>query len=246
MDAVGSRPAGERAALLFASAGPIAGTLAERYLQGRGILGAINHPALRFHPCCYYRDLVTGDTRRLPAMIAGVTDDKGILTGVHRTWLDPDGDGKAKIDEPRRALGHLLGNAVRFNRPAAASDPVPGNTVLAAGEGIETVLSLAAVLPGMPIVAALSAHHLAAFLPPATCRRLYIAADADAAGRHGVEGLSRAAKALGVLPMVLTPEFGDFNEDLCRLGAHRLAANLRHQLVPEDADAFLIGINCLP
>jgi hypothetical protein len=52
-------------------------------------------------------------------MIAAVTDLDGRITGAHRTWLDPHGFdrvrlGKAPIDTPRRAMGDLLGNAVRF------------------------------------------------------------------------------------------------------------------------------------
>ena len=82
------------------------------------------------------------------------------ITGVHRTWLDPEGFGpnrlgKAPIDTPRRAMGDLLGNAVRFG---VADD------VLVAGEGLETMLSLRCVLPTMPMAAALSASHLAALL----------------------------------------------------------------------------------
>jgi hypothetical protein len=66
-------------------------------------------------------------------MIAAVTDLDGRSTGAHRTWLDPDGFdvrrlGKARVDTPRRAMGGLLGHAVRFG---SADD------VLAAGEGIE-------------------------------------------------------------------------------------------------------------
>jgi hypothetical protein len=44
-------------------------------------------------------------------------------------------------------MGHLLGNAVRFD---TARD------VMAAGEGIETMLSLRCVMPTMPLAAALS------------------------------------------------------------------------------------------
>ena len=72
-------------------------------------------------------------------------------------------------------MGHLLGNAVRFDM---AQD------VMAAGEGIETVLSLRCVMPNMPMVAALSAAHLAAILFPVTLRRLYIVRDNDAGGRR--------------------------------------------------------------
>ncbi len=228
------RPAAERARRLFRMTEPLSGTLADSYLRQRGIVRASLHPALRYHPSCYYRDLVSGRMSSYPALIAAVTDRSGTITGVHRTWLDPDGDGKAKVDDPRRALGGLLGNAVRFRFPVR--DPVP---IMAAGEGLESMLSLSHVMPDMPMVSALTANHLAAFRPSAGCLRLYIAADADAAGRHGIEGLSRRAQALGILPLVLTPELGDFNEDLRRLGPERLIENLRGQLAPEDVWALL-------
>jgi len=228
------RPASERARRLFRMTQPLSGTLADAYLRERGILKASTHAALRFHPSCYYRDLVNGHTTSYPALIAAVTDASGAITGVHRSWLDPDGAGKAKVDDPRRALGGLLGNAVRFRFPT--NDLVP---VMAAGEGLETMLSLSHVMPGMPMVAALTANHLAAFNFPPGCRRLYIAADADAAGRHGIAGLSRRARESGILPLVLSPELGDFNEDLRWLGPDRLTASLRAQLIPEDAMAYL-------
>ncbi|ACP22494.1 conserved hypothetical protein (plasmid) [Sinorhizobium fredii NGR234] len=233
------RPASERARRMFAMAAPLSGTVADAYLRQRGILRGSTHKELRFHPSCYYRDLSTGRASTLPAMIAAVTDATGKITGVHRTYLavsrvDPISVGKAKVDSPRRALGSLLGNAVRFRMPVWA--PV---RVMAAGEGIETMLSLSDAMPAMPMAAALSANHLAAFSPPADCLRLYIAGDQDAAGRHAIEGLSRRAQALGILPLVISPELGDFNEDLRRLGPDRLTALLRAQVVPEDALAFL-------
>ena len=233
------RPAAERARRLFRMTEPISGTLADNYLRQRGIMRGATHPALRYHPGCYYRDFATGRTQSYPALIAAVTDHAGAITGVHRTYLSASSTGsteigKADVDTPRRALGGLLGNAVRFNFPAQG--PV---TVMAAGEGLESMLSLSDVMPGMAMVAALTANHLAAFRPPAECVRLYIAADADAAGRHGIEGLSRRAQALGILPLVLAPELGDFNEDLRQLGMNRLAANLKAQLAPKDANAYL-------
>lgn len=228
------RPAWERARRLLRMTQPLAGTLADHYLRQRAICRASPHPALRFHSSCYYRDLVTGRMTSYPALIAAVTDPFGAVTGVHRTWLDPHGNGKAKVDDPRRALGGLLGNAVRFCFPIHGTVPV-----MAAGEGLESVLSLSHVMPGMPMVSALTANHLAALRLPAGCLRLYIGADADAAGRHGIETLSRRAQALGILPLVLAPELGDFNEDLRRLGSDRLIAGLRPQLAPEDAIAFL-------
>ncbi|MCD1265449.1 DNA primase [Shinella sumterensis] len=227
------RPADKRAQRLFRMSQPLAGTLADSYLRKRGILRASLHPALRYHPSCYYRDLQTGRTHSFPALIAAVTDPGGTITGVHRTWLDPDGGGKAHVEDPRRALGGLLGNAVRFAFPVHS--PV---SVMAAGEGLESILSLSHVMPAMPMVSALTANHLAAFELPLGCVRLYIAADADAAGRNGIERLSRRAQARGILPLVLAPELGDFNDDL-RLDPSRLIASLRAQLAPEDATVFL-------
>jgi hypothetical protein len=234
-----SRSTSERARRLFAMSKPLHGTLADAYLRQRGILQACAHAALRFHPSCYYRDLVTGTTTRYPALIAAVTDGAGMITGVHRTYLaasrlDPEGGEKAPVEDPRRALGGLLGNAVRFHMRVNA--PVP---VMVAGEGLETMLSLSHVMPEMPVVAALTANHLAAFRFAPGAVRLYIAADADAAGRHGIEGLSRRAQAAGILPLVIEPELGDFNEDLRRLGPDRLTERLREQLIPEDVMAFL-------
>jgi hypothetical protein len=154
----------EAARRLFAMSQPIERTLVETYLRDRGITHLHGTGALRFHPRCYYRPDDDASTETWPAMIASVTNLSGHLTGAHRTWLDPRGFteatlGKAPIDTPRRAMGDLLGSAVRFGAPG---------DVMAAGEGIETILSLRCVLPDMAMAAALSANHLAALmLPPA-------------------------------------------------------------------------------
>jgi hypothetical protein len=169
-------------------------------------------------------------------MIARVTDLDGRITGAHRTWLDPRGFdpvrlGKAPLPTPRRAMGDLLGNAVRFG---VAHD------VLAAGEGIETMLSLRCVLPALPMVAALSANHLAALLLPPALRRLYIARDADAAGDLATSALTERAAAAGVDVFVWTPRRGDFNEDLRAFGIDELRAALRNQLAQEEVIRFML------
>ena len=234
-----ARGSPDAARRLFAMSRPIAGTLAERYLSGRGILLTARERSLRFHPGCYYRDLVTGETLTLPALIAGVTSLDGRITGLQRTYLssglDPSGKvGKARIAAPRRSLGHLLGNGIWLGLDPGK--PVP---VMAAGEGFETMASLRTVMPALPVAAATSANHLAGLTFPPSCRRLYIAADADAAGRRGIERLSQRAGETGILSMVLRPQLGDFNDDLRHLGPAHLAAWLGDQLVPKDAGRFL-------
>src|SRR5580692_11282057 len=215
-------PAGspEAAQRLFAMSQSIERTLVETYLRDRGITHLHGTGALRFHPRCYYRPDDDASTETWPAMIASVTDLSGHLTGAHRTWLDPRGFteatlGKAPIDTPRRAMGDLLGHAVRFG--------VAGE-VMAAGEGIETMLSLRCVLPTMPMVAALSAAHLAAILFPAKLRRLYIARDDDPAGDGAVAGLFDRAQSAGIEAMVLSPQCCDFNEDLRNFDINVLCA----------------------
>ncbi len=229
-----ARGSPDAARRLFAMAQPVAGTLAERYLVGRGILLTARERALRFHPGCYYRDLVTGETQTLPALIAAVTSLDGSITGLQRTWLDPAGSGKAQLADPRRSLGNLLGNAIWLGLEPGTAVPV-----MAAGEGFETMASLRTVMPALPVAAATSANHLAGLTFPPGCRRLYIAADADAAGRHGIRRLSQRAGEAGILTMVLRPQLGDFNDDLRQLGPIQLAASLGDQLAPEDARRFL-------
>src|SRR5208282_3203525 len=99
-------PAGspEAARRLFAISRPIRRTLVETYLCNRGIKAVHDAGALRFHPRCYYRPDDSSPTETWPAMIAAVTDLSGAITGAHRTWLAPDGFGKAPVDTPRRAL----------------------------------------------------------------------------------------------------------------------------------------------
>ncbi len=221
------------ASRLFALSRPIVGTLAETYLRHRSITAPLRSvPALRFHPTCFYRAHDGAAREEWPALIAAVTAADGTITGVHRTWLARDGAGKAPLATPRRALGHLLGNAVRFG---AASD------VLVAGEGIETLLSLRCVLPAMPLAAALSANHLAALILPPELRRLYIARDNDAAGRHAALRLRERARAAGIEARILWPVTNDCNADLRRFGADALLARLRAQLVAEDAARFASG-----
>ena len=214
----------EAARRLIAMTQPIVGTIVQTYLRGRGITLLHGTGSLRFHPRCYYKP-EDGPTETWPAMIAAVTDLSGKITGAHRTWLAPDGSDKAPIDTPRKAMGDLLGHAVRIGAPGS---------VMAAGEGIETMLSLRQVLPDMAMAPALSAAHLAAILFPPTLRRLYIVRDDDPAGDGARDMLIDRANGEGIEAIALSPALGDFNEDLRRLGIDALRAGVWVQLAPED------------
>lgn len=218
---------------LRAASKPILGSLAATYLKHRAITDLSRCEALGYHPHCWYRaseDDDHGVCTAWPAMIAAVTDLDGIITGVHRTWLTLDGSDKAPVAYPRRAMGHLLGHGVRFGR---------SGSVMLAGEGIETMLSLRQVLPKAPVIASLSAAHLAAILFPAELQRLYVARDDDSAGTGALATLTERASSAGIEIVPLEPRLDDFNSDLRAFGRERLAAILRAQLRVEDAERFL-------
>lgn len=222
----GSPQAAQR---LVAASRLVRGSIVAGYLGGRSIAPIPDGGPLWFHPRCYYRPSrrdLPGTRRAWPAMIAAVTDLDGAITGVHRTWLDPATFDKAPVAYPRRAMGHLLGNGVRFG----ASGPV-----MVAGEGIETMLSLRTAMPVLPAIAGLSGAHLAAILFPPQLRRLYVARDDDPTGLAAEKTLTQRANEAGIETVPIDPMLDDFNSDLRVLGADRLRAHLRSQLREEDA-----------
>jgi hypothetical protein len=220
----------EAAHRLFQAGRPLPGTPAEAYLRARGITGRLDRPALRYHPSVYYRETDHASLKSWPALLAAVTDLEGNITGIQRTWLDPHRAAKAPLADPRRALGHLLGNGVRFGKAA---------DILATGEGVETMLALKSVLPSLPVIAALSANHLAALDLAPALRRLYVARDNDATGLRAAERLRERGIAAGIEIRDLVPVYGDFNLDLCRLSPEGMRARLADQLLPSDRTRFL-------
>jgi hypothetical protein len=162
---------------LWGGAGPIAGTLAERYLGGRGL--AVESSELRFHPRAPHgpRPL----TRFRPAMIAAVRDGSGVVA-VHRTFLDARGGGLAAIKEPRCGLGRFGSGTVRLGGAARR---------MGLAEGIETALSASAMF-GVPCWATLGTERFRLVALPEEVEELVLFLDHDAGGRRA-EALARAA-----------------------------------------------------
>jgi hypothetical protein len=111
---------------ILSRAGPVAGTVAERYLASR----ALPVPAcadLLFHP-----DLTHWETRSgYPGLLAVVRDCAGNRIALHRTYLADDGSAKAPLENPRKMLGSVAGGAVRLGDLTEAG-------LLGLAEGIET------------------------------------------------------------------------------------------------------------
>ena len=190
---------------IWAASQPIVGTPAETYLRTRKITADLDPASLRYHPALFYRERPGACSRKLPALVAAVANLRGEVTGVHRTFLDPTRKDKARVPSPRRSLGAILGNGVRLGTI---------EDIVLIGEGIETVLSLMSALPDLPMVAALSAGHLAGWQFPPSLRHLIIACDNDAAGRRAARRLTERADATDVDVTTITSLRADFNSDL--------------------------------
>src|SRR3546814_20863801 len=98
-------------------------------------------------------------------------------------------------------MGNLLGHGVRFGW---------AGPVMVFGEGLETLLSVREVLPAMPMIAGLSAAHLAAIAFPDGLRRLYVARDNDDAGRLAFETLSERASGADIELLLLASDQENF------------------------------------
>jgi len=195
----------KQAAAVWSEAQPIAGTVAAHYLRDRAITCDLPD-TLRFHPDCFH-----GPTaKRYPAMVALV--EGGDAFAVHRTYLLPDGSGKAAIDPDKMMLGAVAGGAVRLTDG-------PGGLVVA--EGIETALSLACgLLSGSArIWAALSTSGMQSLRLPPSPGKLTIAPDGDPAGKSAAHSLAERATALGwQVSLLPAPDGRDWNDILAMKG----------------------------
>lgn len=169
------------AADIWARSIPIAGTLAETYLASRGLI--YDGDALRFYP---------GGR----AMVALITDAiTGEAIGIHRTFLDRDGNRTKKM-----MLGAAAGGVVRLS----ADDEVTSGLGIA--EGIETALAV----PFRPVWACLSAGQLAAFPVLAGIEALTIFADQDKAGLDAANACGERWHAADREVTMAAPLQGDF------------------------------------
>lgn len=208
-----------KAAAIWKATVPISGTLAERYLAARGIdLARVPGwpvPTLRFAPAlpCWQKDKRSGEAwyaGTFPAMVGYVQGPDRAFVGVHRTFLSPDGSGKAAVPKPKKMLGRPFGGYLRLC-PAAAR--------MLNAEGIETTLS-AISATGLPGWAALSEENLCAEMPPIV-RDLTICRDNDtkdeANTRRRVGKAVAEHSARGLCVRIACPPRGmDFNDMLRR------------------------------
>lgn len=154
---------------------PILGTVAEDYLREARAIPLDNLErmpgALRFDPALDHFDRETGEVTTWPAIVSCYARASKI-TGLHRTWLAPDGSGKAPVAKPKKMLGSTLGGAIRLTRGAGgmtleAAIERGKSQRLVVGEGIETTLTAGCARVDYRSWAAGSLDHMAALEWPA-------------------------------------------------------------------------------
>lgn len=187
---------------LWHSATAISDSPAEGYLAQRGILRASDQ--LRYLERTPLGP--RGAVQFLPAMLAAVTTDIGIIA-VHRTFLDTASGKLAGFERPKRALGSLGCGAVRLAPPAAGR--------LGLAEGIESALS-AMQLFGVPCWATLGNERFGLVAIPESVRELHLFIDNDAGGELAER---RALKAYSAPGRVIQPRASasagfDWNDEL--------------------------------
>ncbi|MDB3929342.1 toprim domain-containing protein [Paracoccaceae bacterium] len=193
-----------QAKLVWSEALPIDGSIADHYLRQRGITCELPD-TLRFHPHCWH---LTG--KRLPAIVAVIDGAAGFA--VHRSYLEPDGSGKAQVEPAKAMLGSAHGGAVKLTE---AHGP------LVVAEGVETALSLSCGLlnKAASVWAALSTAGVQGLRLPINPSELIIASDADVAGRKAAHTLAVRADGLGwKVSLLPAPNGQDWNDVLNEKG----------------------------
>jgi hypothetical protein len=175
-------------------------SLVAAYLRSRGLIVAPPE-SLRFHPA-----LKHPSGGAWPVMVGLVTRGvDGAPIGIHRTFLNRDGSGKAPVIPQKMMLGRCRGGVVRLG---------PADNAIMVGEGIETCLA-AMQATGRPAWAALSTSGIRSLDLPQTITEVILLADGDdpgeAAARHAAHRWSREGRSV----RIARPPAGlDFNDVL--------------------------------
>jgi putative DNA primase/helicase len=181
------------------------GTLAQTYLNvhrklelGDDLAGTV----LRFHPRCPWRNENTGNTDRVPALIAAFRSvDDGTITAIHRIRLNADGTKAG-----RRMLGVVHRAAVKF-------DGLEGEE-LVIGEGIETCMA-ARQLGYRPAWALGSVGAISFFPLLEGVKRLIILGEAGNASEQAIKMCGRRWSRAGRRVRIAYSEIGcDINDAL--------------------------------
>mgnify|MGYP000203376332 CR=1 FL=1 len=172
------------------------GDIVHKYLSTRGVDDDQYADGLRTAMNCYYSSGLS-----LPAMIGVVVDVAGKPINLHRTFLAPDGSGKADVDAPRKMMpgsGELIdGACIRLG---------PIQECIGIAEGIETALA-AMHMFNMPVWSAINSNILQKWIAPEGVKHVVIYGDNDVkfGGQAAAYGLAHKLAVKGITAEVCIP-----------------------------------------
>ncbi|MBL8639920.1 MAG: toprim domain-containing protein [Alphaproteobacteria bacterium] len=186
---------------LWNSAFPVKNSVVEKYLSSRGINISIPED-IRF--LSGHKHAPSG--RIYPVMLSAIRKwPSREIIAVHRTWILPDGSGKAPIEPAKMMLGKSLGGCVQLAPPARK---------MIVSEGIETGLSVYQNT-GIPVWAGLSTSGMTGLILPdfPLGAEIIIACDNDPAGRKAaIKAAEKWTNEGRNVRLAFPPENLDFND----------------------------------
>ena len=207
---------------------PAEGSIVEDYLRSRGVMLPPGAP-IRYQPRAYHYKA----DRTFPAMVAAIQHNQtGAFLGVHRTFLRPDGRGKAPVLDAKLVMGLQLHGAVRL---CPAGQPWHGFA-----EGIETALS-GRLISGLPVWALLNAGNISGFSGAQGIDKAVLFADRDDPGYRAAKAMVanfRPGQAKAVAPKL--PGL-DWNDEVKRLRVMTAAYDGSDGFVPGCADYAVVA-----
>lgn len=189
----------EEARAIWRAASPAHGTHVETYLRSRGL-------DLRIPETIRFAWLAYGSRGpKHPCLVAVITGPDNRLCGIQRTYLAPDGRGKANVAKPKLSLGRISGGAIRL---------APAANELMVCEGLEDGLTIQQE-HGRAVWVAAGAGNLHKMAFPPLVSRVTIGGDADETGRAGAERAREAFAGRNLAARVIFPAGAkDFNGEL--------------------------------
>jgi putative DNA primase/helicase len=185
---------------------PIVGSLAETYLRSRGISADLRYLGnnLRFHPAMPYKEDDDSKWVKFPCMLAVYRDKNGKALTLHRTFLKPDGSGKADVSRPKMIMApprDMRGGYIVLDKPQTANT----GKYIGIAEGIENSLSAREAM-GCAMFCGYSDRLMAMTNFPEEVSNIFVFADKEpsGAGIAAAEALKEANKDKDVL--IMSPE----------------------------------------
>lgn len=178
------------------------GTVAETYLAGRGIhlKDLPRQPrSLRFSPAQKHGE----SGQSFPAIVAGMVGADNTFIAIHRTFLAPDGSGKAPVTPARKiwprfggtgACVHLWRGETELPHDEAHAKGLWDR--LAITEGLEDGLSVVVACPEYRVWCAGTLGNIAAIRLPACSAEVIVCADNDWGKPDAQAALDKSLTAL--------------------------------------------------